>query len=765
MGFIQLRLNEDGLSFVNDNNANQFIFNMGSNGNALQLTSQNSKELILDNFQLNQLNLANITAVQQQQPPPLDPKKQQQSQAKKRRKKNDADPNSNDSNIEKSPLPTAITSNEIINSQQQQQQHEIQKDMHYFDNFNQSNSFKLNQNLGSSFLNLDTNMNNFNQQHHMHPPLQQQQQSQFQQQHVINHQQHQQQQQQQQQMHSPLVDPNLQPQNNYYKSVILTGDPNLYRANQLINSSIQDEHVHLLTKEEAHKSMLSMSELQERPNSQSGAQFINSKAMLNDQADMFMQHQHQQQHQMNSNSFFSDNNLEKFLQLDGTNDEVEKLITRMETSGDNKNVPHQAPPQQQPVVVHQRSQARNSQSQHNVQSYLKLNSPVVLNHELLASYGVSLNGQQQQPQQSDQQKTAYQKTNAVKLLTPSKQDNCVTNNYVNAPHLIPISLTSLQANNLNNSQSFLDSAMRSINTMNSSDSERHLIINHANSKDSPPNQIYYTNLANIQSTSGGGGGGLKNGNKSIKLLMNMQNNNNNMDNNLIELKRVENDKMTGGGDPNEHMDEQHKLQQLMQLQQLNKTHDGLKVKKETGRGHMNPPGAVKIEGSITNLNANYQLMPNLNGDNTLLKALLQTAPKNASNFNNQTVVGIVQTGEHSSGLMNQDGHHHQQQQQQQQQQQMISNNSFEVSGFKSADMLLSQMSAIKQENTHAHDAESATEGANEQKKKGKNSSKQFKQQQTSVPTGGVAEQNPKTTKNSNQTKANTFKLNEGNSHD
>ena len=165
---------------------------MGSSGNALQLTSQNSKDLILDNFQLNQLNLANIAAVQQQQqqPPPLDPKKQQQSQAKKRRKKNDADPNSNDSNIEKSPLPTIITSNEIINSQQQQhqqqqqqqqQQHEIQKDMHYFDNFNQSNSFKLNQNIGSSFLNLDTNMNNFNQQHHMHPPPQQQQQPQFQQ--------------------------------------------------------------------------------------------------------------------------------------------------------------------------------------------------------------------------------------------------------------------------------------------------------------------------------------------------------------------------------------------------------------------------------------------------------------------------------------------------------------------------------------------------------------------------------------------------------
>ena len=39
-------------------------------------------------------------------------------------------------------------------------------------------------------------------------------------------------------------------------------------------------------------------------------------------------------------------------------------------------------------------------------------------------------------------------------------------------------------------------------------------------------------------------------------------------------------------------------------------------------------------------------MPNLNGDNTLLKALLQTAPKNATNFNgnpNQTPVLVATT--------------------------------------------------------------------------------------------------------------------------
>ena len=47
----------------------------------------------------------------------------------------------------------------------------------------------------------------------------------------------------------------------------------------------------------------------------------------------------------------------------------------------------------QPVQVQQqhRAQMRNPPAQHNVQSYLKLSTPVVLNHELLASYGVSIN--------------------------------------------------------------------------------------------------------------------------------------------------------------------------------------------------------------------------------------------------------------------------------------------------------------------------------------------------------------------------------------
>ncbi len=99
--------------------------------------------------------------------------------------------------------------------------------------------------------------------------------------------------------------------------------------------------------------------------------------------------------------------MDKFLQLDGTNDEVEKIIA---ASADQKH--------QQPHVIQQqlpRSQVRNSPA--NVQSYLKLNSPVVLNHELLASYGVSLNGSQQQQQHqpsmmmmSSNEKVNYQKS-------------------------------------------------------------------------------------------------------------------------------------------------------------------------------------------------------------------------------------------------------------------------------------------------------------------------------------------------------------------
>jgi len=100
---------------------------------------------------------------------------------------------------------------------------------------------------------------------------------------------------------------------------------------------------------------------------------------------------------------YGDHQMDKFLQLDGTNDEVEKIIA---ASSDQKQQPQQSHTiqQQQP-----RSQVRSSPA--NVQSYLKLNSPVVLNHELLASYGVSLNGSQQNQSMmmNSSEKVNYQK--------------------------------------------------------------------------------------------------------------------------------------------------------------------------------------------------------------------------------------------------------------------------------------------------------------------------------------------------------------------
>lgn len=129
--------------------------------------------------------------------------------------------------------------------------------------------------------------------------------------------------------------------------------------------------------------------------------------------------QPQQQPQQLGQSFVNENFADKFLQLDGTNDEVEKMLNSQSTdtskpastsvavvvSADNSTATNvKALPQQQQVTVQQlqppgqqmaaaqpKAQMRNPPSQHNVQSYLKLSTPVVLNHELLASYGVSIN--------------------------------------------------------------------------------------------------------------------------------------------------------------------------------------------------------------------------------------------------------------------------------------------------------------------------------------------------------------------------------------
>ena len=71
---------------------------------------------------------------------------------------------------------------------------------------------------------------------------------------------------------------------------------------------------------------------------------------------------------------------DKFLQLDGTVDDLDtgEAAKNMEPQVLSQPTPfqHRPAPRQSPQSVH---------------TYLKLNSPVVLNHELLASYGVSIN--------------------------------------------------------------------------------------------------------------------------------------------------------------------------------------------------------------------------------------------------------------------------------------------------------------------------------------------------------------------------------------
>lgn len=100
-----------------------------------------------------------------------------------------------------------------------------------------------------------------------------------------------------------------------------------------------------------------------------------------------------------------------------------------------------------------------------------------------------------------------------------------------------------------------------------------------NTTNRPTEQVYYANVGgNIQQVSGSSV--IMNGNKSIKLLMNMQNNTSTFTN---------------------------------QQQQA------------TNEANINKPKEESIakDNSLAN-------MPNMNGDNTLLKALLQTAPKNAT---------------------------------------------------------------------------------------------------------------------------------------
>lgn len=217
--------------------------------------------------------------------------------------------------------------------------------------------------------------------------------------------------------------------------------------------------------------------------------------------------------------------------------------------------------------------------------------------------------------------------------------------------------------------------MRSINSVqNQPESQNH----------QQPTQVFYTNVGgNIQQVSG-----IKNGNKSIKLLMNMQNNQAATNNTSLNI-----------------------IQTPKQLES----------------------GEVKTKEAVQSVGESKEAgpTPTMNGDNTLLKALLQTAPKNASNFNasGQTVQANNVPSE------------------------KVIVEQKVIPMMVGQDLATGQLNVIKQESGTEINSISGVVGG-ETKKKAKSVSKQVKQQ-------GMAIGDIKATKNGGQAKVGVMKLNEG----
>jgi len=157
--------------------------------------------------------------------------------------------------------------------------------------------------------------------------------------------------------------------------------------------------------------------------------------------------------------------------------------------------------------------------------------------------------------------------------------------------------------------------MRSINTSQSSDSSNNF---QQQQQQQPTTQVFYANVGgNIQQISG-----VKNGNKSIKLLMNMQQ----QANNTNTIINTPNNTVNVFGPPASPANNGSS-----QLDKISSS-VGNNIKEETSSD------AKPIPKETTPPN-----IPNMNGDNTLLKALLKTAPKNAVSLGSPTVEGSVGT--------------------------------------------------------------------------------------------------------------------------
>lgn len=312
-----------------------------------------------------------------------------------------------------------------------------------------------------------------------------------------------------------------------------------------------------------------------------------------------------------------------------------------------------------PVI---KSHIRNS-SQNNVQSYLKLNTPVVLNHELLASYGVSLNGNHQQQQHSSvimsDENNKFKSQKSIRRDDVNSQKVQAPSTFINTPQLIPVQLQNIQNQSIQQPQQQL---------INSSQVQGDLEKNQKFNN----NHVMYTNIGgNVQQM-----GAVKNSTKSIKLLMNMQ---------------------------------QQNINSLNQADQI--------VQNSNFRADIKPD--AQKDNSEPKTDIKQESFQSLNGDNTLLKALLQTAPKNAPSFSQP-----------SQDQLN----------------------------LKTETIAVNESNQIKLENNSqnsfcAPNTATLNEGP---KKKNKSSNKQIKQQMN------TATENQKVLKTPGQTKVNMLKLNEGN---
>jgi len=142
----------------------------------------------------------------------------------------------------------------------------------------------------------------------------------------------------------------------------------------------------------------------------------------------------------------------------------------------------------------------------------------------------------------------------------------------------------------------------------------------------PATQVFYANVSgNIQQV-----GGLKNGNKSIKLLMNMQQQANNSNsiiptpNNTLNIVSTPASSSVNASPANNNNN---------QLDQVNIS--AVSFIKEEPSSDIKPQLTLKETSSPA--------IPNMNGDNTLLKALLQTAPKNAIAFSGHSAEPVSTT--------------------------------------------------------------------------------------------------------------------------